>query len=330
MEYEGVSLHNVGELRPVDGSEGRKLQRVPETVRASLNEKAQDVMYRPAGAEIRFVPTEGSVDVTLSSPDGTCEVVPFWGPFMDSEHRHLGTEPETFTFEVPERPSQLDPDAFAFSPAVCRLALWGGSVVVHGVDGGRRPPRPSELPEKRYLAYGTSITFGSNATGVNLSYPWRLAESLGADVVNLGCPGSAFCEPELAEYAASLDYDVATLALSVNMLAAGFSTETFRERARYFVETVAEGAPDARVVPITLFPFSADLIDEHGEEEMASTPEAYRRALRDIAADAPSNVTLVEGTDLLGVEGLTTDLVHPSDRGMGQIADGLARHFGVE
>ncbi|ELZ28044.1 lipolytic protein G-D-S-L family [Halogeometricum pallidum JCM 14848] len=330
MEYDDVSLHNVGEVRAVDGVDGQRIQRVPESVRRSLNEKARDVMYRPAGAEIRFVPTEGSVDVTLSSPDGACDVVPFWGPFMDSEHRRLGTEPETFTFETPERPAQLDPEAFAFSPAVCRLALWGGSVVLHGIDGGRRPPEPSELPERRYLAYGTSITFGSNATGVNLSYPWRLAESLDADVVNLGCPGSAFCEPELADYAAGLDYDVATLALSVNMLAAGFSTETFRERARYFVETVAEGAPDAAVAAITLFPFSADLVAEHGEDEMASTPGAYRRALREIAADAPGNVTPVEGTDLLGAEGLTTDLVHPSDRGMGQIADGLARHFGVE
>ncbi|SFL33723.1 Lysophospholipase L1 [Halogranum rubrum] len=330
MEYDDVSFHNVGELRPVDGSDGRKLQRVPESVRQSLNEKAQDVMYRPAGAEIRFVPTDGSVDVTLSSPDGTCEVVPFWGPFMSSDHRHLGTEPETFTFEVPDRVTHLNPDDFAFAPGVCRLALWGGSVVVHDVEGARRPPTEAELPDRQYLAYGTSITFGSNATGVNLSYPWRLGESLGADVLNLGCPGSAFCEPELADYAASLDYDVATLALSVNMIAVGFSTETFRERARYFVETVAEGNPDAPVAAITLFPFFADVVDDPEADEMVSTPTAYREALREIAAEAPSNVAAVDGPDLLGVEGLTTDLVHPSDRGMGQIAAGLARHFGVE
>lgn len=322
-----VSLHGVGDLRDVDGTDGRVLQRVPESVRTALNEKASDVVRRPAGAEIRFVPTDGSVRVTLSSPDGGCEVAPFWGPFAANERFDLGPEPETIALETPDRIARLDGEHGAFSPRVCRLALRGGEVALHDVAGGRRPPRRDELPDRRLLAYGTSITFGSNATGVDLSYPWRLGDRLGADVVNLGCPGSAFCEPELADYAAGLEYDLATLALSVNMIAAGFSAAEFRERAAYFVETVAAGEPEAPVAAVTLFPFVADLLDEHDEDEMIATPEAYRRALRSIAAAAPENVFPVEGTDLLDTSGLTTDLVHPSNRGMADVATGLAEAF---
>ena len=270
-----MSLHNVGELRDLDGADGRRLQRVPESVRTELNEKAQDVMYRPAGAEIRFVPTDGTVSVTLSSPDGACEVFPFWGPFAANERHVLGEGPETLELEIPERPKRLveqGDDEYAFAPSVCRLSLWGGEVAIHDISGARRPPRPDELPERAYLAYGTSITFGANATGPHLSYPRQLAERLGADVINLGCPGSAFCEAALADYAAGLDYDLATLALSVNMIAVGFTAEEFRERAEYFVGTVAAGEPDAPVAAITLFPFASDLLDGEEEGEMEATP----------------------------------------------------------
>jgi hypothetical protein len=70
-------------------------------------------------------------------------------------------------------------------------------------------PLPSELPPKRLLAYGTSITEGTASTAAHLSYLAQAGRRLGMDVVNLGSSGSAYCEPEMAHYIASRkDWDV--------------------------------------------------------------------------------------------------------------------------
>ena len=52
---DSVQLHNIAEARPVPGRVGLHLQRVPESVRLCLNEKAQQRMLSPACAEIRCV-----------------------------------------------------------------------------------------------------------------------------------------------------------------------------------------------------------------------------------------------------------------------------------
>ena len=48
------------------------------------------------------------------------------------------------------------------------------------------------------------------------------------DLVNLGTSGSAFCEPEIAEYIASQEWSLCVLELSVNMLGRGFHSEAIR------------------------------------------------------------------------------------------------------
>jgi lysophospholipase L1-like esterase len=99
------------------------------------------------------------------------------------------------------------------------------------VAGDCRPPAASEVPDVRYLAYGTSITEGAKATATHLNYVSRVAQRRGYDALNLGCSGSAYCEGVLAEYIARRnDWDVATFALSVNMANAAFSTAQCRER----------------------------------------------------------------------------------------------------
>ncbi|WP_120246067.1 hypothetical protein [Halopiger aswanensis] len=66
MHADDLEFHNVAELRPADGRDGRPLQRVPEEIRERLNEGAQDRMRHPARIELRFVP-EDAVEVTLST-----------------------------------------------------------------------------------------------------------------------------------------------------------------------------------------------------------------------------------------------------------------------
>jgi len=323
---DGVELHNVASTAPVDG--GVRLERVPPAIREGLNEGAQENYVRPDGVEIRVV-TDGPVEVTLSCPNGECEVTPFWGSFRarTTEYVTVGPEPTTVELSFPDRLAGLDADAadHAFAPRVARLVLFGDPTVLHGVEDETRPPRDGEVPDRSLLAYGTSITQGAFASRQHLTFPSLTAQHLDADLSNLGTGGSAFCEPEIAEYiAARDDWDAATIEVSVNMLTRDFTAAEFGERAEYLLDTVAGENPEKSVVAITLFPMFAELCGE--APEWPATPGEYRAALRD-AADAAghANITLVSGTDLLDdPRGLTPDLLHPNDRGMADIAGKLA------
>ena len=325
-----VELHNIDEVTPLPGTDAVRLQRVPEPVRTKLNEGAQMRMLSPACAEVRFVAEAGSASVTLSS-EGATQAVIFYGSFQDRDAVRIGKEPKAIPLGVPERLAQLDPgytDTMPFRPQVCRLMLAGDPVHFHGVDGdGVRPPTPEELPKLRYLAYGTSITHGAAASGPHLTYVGQAARRLGADLINLGVGSSAHCEHELADYIAGRDdWHIASLALSVNMVGAGFSLDEFHERVSYMVNAVAGADTSRPVACITLYPYFRDFGLRFPVGNPKGTAEEYRQRLRDAVAHCPHpNAHLIEGPDILvDVEGLTPDLVHPADNGMIQMGENLA------
>ena len=332
--YDDVELHNIAEVHRVPGQAGVRPQRVPEAVRASLNERAQARMLSPAGAEIRFVSESEATRVTLSCPDGAADVVVFHGGFQSTERHALGAKPQEIEVSTPEMLGQLDPDLvpdMPFAPQVCRLMLSGDPVHLHGIEGsGVRPPHPSEFPRLRYLAYGTSITHGYSATAAHLSYVGQTARRLGVDLINLGVGGAAFCEPELADYiAARRDWDFATLALSCNMMSDRFPPDRFYDRVSYMVNTVAGADPSRPVACITLYPRFQDLLARRFlvTEEGQRKPGIYRQKLRDAVANCPHpNVHLLEGPSILDdPTGLTPDLIHPADNGMIVMGENLAR-----
>lgn len=329
MQQDGVEFHNVAELRTIDGHDGQRLQRVPESVRTELNEGAQWRMCHPASVEIRFVP-DTSVELSLSMhPQGgvTEETVHvFWGPFQSRETFEIVESETTIELTPPEEVEDIRPealDSLAFDPRVCRVRLpgehRGGHVFYHGIDGSVRPPREDELPETRYLAYGTSITEGESPVAEHLSYVNQTAWRLGADPINLGSCGTAYCDKAMAEYIAQRDdWDIATLALSVNMVGT-FSVEQFRERAMSMIDTIAE-RHDEPIAVITIYRNARDVrISDESEQEQ------FREVLREIVAERDDTVSLLEGPEILpDLAGLSTDLVHPGDNAMIRMGENLA------
>jgi len=331
MLYQNVELHNIEEVTAIPGSDGVRLQRVPERVRVELNEKAQERMLAPACSEIRFV-CDGPAKVTLSSLETTQAVV-FYGAFQIKEGVTIGREPKTITLDLPERLGQVDwsqQPAMPFSPNVYRLMFWGGPLVFHSVEGESiRPPQPDELPKLRYLSYGTSITHGAAATGPHLTYVGQTTRRLGADLINLGVGGSAYCEFALADYIASRDdWHIASLALSVNMIGGGFSLDEFYERVSYMVNTVAGSNTGRPVACITIYPHFRDM-NAAAAAAGKGTPDEYRQKLRDALAACPHpNAHLIEGPHILtDIAGLTPDLIHPADNGMIEMGERLAQRL---
>ena len=329
MIHENVELHNVAEVRKARG--GVRLQRVPESVREHLEEGAQMRVRQPDNCEIRFVSDSPEVRVTLSS-EGETDAAVFYGPFDVRERHTIGRKPTTISFPPTERLGQLDPKWWKgqpFAPNVRRVVFGGRRrepVILHDVRGdGLRPPSPEELPGTRYLAYGTSITHGFDCEGPHLSYVAQTAWHLAADLINLGVGGACHCEKAFADHIAQrTDWDIASLALSVNMHA--HPMPVFRERVEYLVNTVAAADTSRPVACITLYPYFRDFGVSDSEAEYGGTPEEFRQALREIVAACPSpNVHLIEGPDMLtDIGGLTADLIHPSDNAMIEMGRNLA------
>jgi len=331
MRHAEVDLHNVAELTETDGAKGRRLDRLPASVRAEVNENAREMYTWAAGTEIRWV-ADSPASVTLSCPTGECEAVPHYGSFAADPEEWVTLDSKPTTLELETPPGLLDVDddrraAMPFDPRVVRVRLQGQPAHIHDISGPVRPPSERDLPDRTLLAYGTSITQGLLASRGHATYAAQTARRIGTDLVNLGTSGSAHCEAAIADHIAGRkDWDLAVLSVSVNMLANGFTTAEFRERAMTLVETVADAHPDSPVACITLFPLFTDIRSEPEPEEWPGKTEAYRRALREVVAETDhENVHLFEGPALLpDAVGLSPDLVHPSDHGMAQIGERLA------
>ena len=216
-----------------------------------------------------------------------------------------------------------------FHPRVVRVVLFRGVFRLHDIAGDVRPPTAAELPDLTMLSYGTSITHGSAASAFHLTYVAQTAWRLGVDLVNLGVGGACLCEPAFGEYIGGRrDWDVATLALSVNMVNRGFPVEQFTERVSYLVQQVAAGDPSRPVFCITIYPYHGDW--SRRTVEVPAAPEAYRLALERIVQDLRAGGTvprleLIPGPALLtDIGGLTIDLIHPGDHAMIEMGERLA------
>ena len=329
MIHENVELHNVAEIRQVNG--GVRLQRVPEHVREQLNEGAQMRVLQPDNCEVRFVSDSAESQVTLSS-EGESDVSVFYGTFDGGDRHIIGPSPTTIRLCPPDRLQQLDRqwwEDLPFAPSVRRVVLGGPRrepVILHDIKGdGIRPPRPEELPGITYLAYGTSITHGFTCEGPHLSYAAQTAWHLNADLINLGVGGACHCEKAFADHIANrTDWRIASLALSVNMH--GFALDEFRRRVEYMVNTVAGADTSRPVACVTLFPYFHDFGISDPEMQYGGTSEEYRQSLRDVVAEcALPNVHLIEGPEVLtNIAGLTGDLIHPSDNAMIEMGRNLS------
>lgn len=331
MRYGNVELHNVVELLPADGGAGQWLLRIPQAVREPLNEYARLNAPVPAGCEIRFNVAPGGTGKVVLACDMDNIIPPmaevFQGCFRD---RVVVIEKSATTIEVGvhynaellEKASREG--KLPFDPKLTRILLPAlHRVQLLEVSGDITPPRPEQVPQRRYLAYGSSITHG--ATSVRPSGTWaaQAAKWLQADLVDLGFGGGAHMEETIARHIAGRDdWNFATLEMGINC--GGWPPEKLAAAVERFLDVILERHADKWIFCVDMFTYFGDLgADTAG-------PEAFRRVVREAVANRnlPRLVHL-DGRELLReTSGLTCDLVHPSDDGMWEIGWRIADVMG--
>jgi len=325
MIWNNVELHNVEAIETKPNGSIRLL-RFPKAVMDVFgkenNKYAIEVGRMTTGCEVRFVCEDADVFVTAEDAEGTVEI--FRGDFLVKTQR---LQPGIST-RLALR-SNLSVDKFDLSGVSTKFATHVWRVVFDhdfcGVlddvrpFGAIRPPMASEVPAKKILGYGSSITHGACAGFFTNSYIAHTAKHLGADVLCKGMGGSCFCESAVAEYLPQAEWDLAVLELAVNMLG-NFPVEVFKERAKKVVAcALQKGKP---VVVISHFTHFKDLPGAENTE----INDAYIAALQQVCQELKcENLHYINGREIVDdVTYLTADLIHPSIFGHAMIGRKLA------
>jgi lysophospholipase L1-like esterase len=335
MSSSGITLHNVAAFVPHPQDGRNVFSRLPLMVRQACNPGCQEKSLQTAGVEMRCNIGDGggsiSVHVAGTQPvraelylgdfllwpfplaPGKADI-PLSATYTFPWLKGLHPQGQSASFLATIQPRRFD-------PRLVRILLpYRASVGPIKTRGALTPARADQVPPRTLLAYGSSITQGTESLAAGDAYAPRLARLLGLDLLNLGFGGSAHLEPEMATHIAQRqDWHAATLELGINLIGS-LTPDAFAERARSFIHTIAAGQPTRPVFCLDLFRYFDDF--PGGD---AGRARAYRDAVRAAAGSAGAHVHHIPAHPLPSPAGLCADLLHPSPEGMEEMARALAQ-----
>ena len=338
MQFQNLEIYNAAEL--VNNPDGSiSWRRVPKAVYDAMDsDQGRRQASGSTGVELRFVLKGESATIRMSNFSGSTEAFNSFhvyyggiqGGWMDHEvNKYVGGTPTDFVIHRPEYPDRLKKmtefSGYDWDSEVVRIIFDRGSYKLYGISGEVEPPKPCQTPRKTLLAYGSSITHGSNSIDMSHSWVSLLAHNLNMDARNLGMAGSCAMEPEMAEYIAAEGeqgkWDVAVLELGINVLA--WEPEKIQCRVENILRQVAGRNPEKPVVVISPFYYCREDFEDckHGQK--------WRTAISQIVEKLNySNVTYCNGLELLpDMSGISADQVHPNIYGVQQIAQRLTERL---
>ena len=322
MVFDNILFHNVEELEAAD--KGLMMWRLPKYVRERVNEGIETITGRyTTGVEFRFKMKTDSVRLYLRADEAFEAQVAyvFFGSIQggwQSSSFVIGREKTEIIIRKPDNMDVLkqisERQKFAFNPEVVRVVLPYGHIYYCGIAGDVEAPAQKDLPQKTYLAYGSSITHGSLALAAPYSYCFRVAQMMNCDYINLGFAGSAQMEEGMAEYIMSRkDWDFASFEMGINMI--DLPEKLFEENVCRFTEAFTK---EERPI------FFTDIYGSNEQEPNQTTIIRYREIARQQFLKQLSqkkNAVYVSGLELLNNPSfLSQDLTHPSLEGIDEIA----------
>ena len=325
MIFQNIEIHGCSELELLQNGAYATL-RVPKAVEEHLSPMGQSQNKNCTGIEFRFV-LKGE-EATLHfgfEDDESGEITVFYGDFVadwpETTKRVKGEcEVKIVRNQNLERLRAIAKEyGHRFSPDVVRLVFCGVRPKLIEVKGEIELPAEEICPKCKYLAYGSSITHGSNALHPYYDYAERVAADLGADLTNFGFAGSALLQREMADFfAEKCEFDFATLEMGINILK--IEPQDYEGRVRYFVDRVARAHPKAKIFAIDVYYCESDLVGD-------GKAECFRGILKRVVEelDLP-NVVYVNGKAVLSSPAkLSAGLVHPNPDGMLEMAEKLSK-----
>ncbi|HOK56160.1 MAG TPA: SGNH/GDSL hydrolase family protein [bacterium] len=325
MLYRNIEFYNVEEI--FERENGLQLSRIPERVRVKLNDNAKTRAIMPAGCELRFRLKSQKAKIVMKTDtevvwrNGICEI--YFGDFFERWY-FVSENPSIIEIQYPQNLEKLKElkkeKGLKFDPEVVRIILPHlVDLRILEIEGEFNPPEKNQVPDKKFIAYGSSITHGGFSIVPSYTYVSKTAYILGMDAINLGLGGGAHLEKEIADYIAERDdWEFGVFELGVNMVG-GFEVDQFEKRVDYFVEKIVKENPEKYLFFIDIFPFYMDF---DNQEKQKKFREIVKNKVKQIKK---KNVIHISGFKILkDVRGLMTDRVHPSSQGFEEMGYNLA------
>ena len=315
MIYQNINFHNVEEL--IQTPKGYAMARIPKDIRLQVNEGIRNrTCFYSTGVELRFklLGEKATIFLRTDKAQEAQAAYIYYGSIQggwENSSKTIFTEVTPITISRPDNIAKLAEitmqNNLPFQPEVIRIVLPYGTCYFVGVEGDIEPPSPEDMPEKTYLAYGSSITHGSLALAAPYTYPFRIAAKLKCDYLNLGFAGTAHLEKSMAEYLISRkDWDFASVEMGINMIGEAFTIEFFEKQVKEFVEVLAE---DTRPI------FATNIFGFNGIGQ--DKAEKYREIVQEHAQD---RLIFTDGLELMNNPAyISQDLTHPSLDGIEEI-----------
>ena len=340
MIYKNMEFHNVAELIPQEDGSVSWI-RVPAEVECQLESSmGRAQVCGSTGVELRFVIRGESATLRMSTYENNPKSFSTFhvyrggiqGGWSDHEvHCHVTGEVQDFVIERSKNMDRLramtERSGHDWDCEVVRVIFDRGRYKIYDLIGDVVPPTPAQCPKKTLLAYGSSITHGSNSIDASHSWVSLLGYHFNMDTRNLGMAGSCALEPAVADYIAAEGeagrWDIATLELGINVLK--WEDEKIITRVENLLRTVAGRNPEKPIFVISPFYHCGD---DFKEGDRAAV---WRRLIADVVARLQyPNVTYINGLDVLGhLRYMSADEVHPNIYGVQRIADELAARIGA-
>lgn len=340
MLYRNIEIYNIAEL--IDNGDGSvSWKRVPTEVANAMElPYASGVVHNATGVELRFVIKGSEATIRMSTAQNDPHSFSTFhvyrggiqGGWEDHEvHRHVTGEVQDFVIKkspnLPHLKVMAEHGGDGWDPEVVRVIFDRGHYKIYDVIGDVLPPSRLQCPQKTLLAYGSSITHGSNAIDQSHAWPALIAHNLGMDVRNLGMAGHCALEPAMAEYIAAEgergNWDIATLELGINVL--GWEEEKIINRVENMLRQVAGRNRGKPIFVISPFYHCGEEFNPNGQAEL------WRRLIGEIVARRnDKNVTYINGLEVLGdMTYMSADEVHPNIYGVQRIADILTEKIRI-
>lgn len=167
------------------------------------------------------------------------------------------------------------------------------------------------------MAYGDSITHGFHSLYTSNTYATRLADALGATIMNKAI-GAEVYFPELAKIKSDFDPDIVTVAYGTNDWVS-VDQNTFISNCSRFLQHLRNNYPNAPIIVITPI-WRADNDRNDGFSDFCDIDTIIRGI-----ANGVENVSVIQGIDLVPHDRqLYGDgRIHPNDKGFESYAENL-------
>ena len=329
VNYKNIQIHNAAEISYSQDGKSISWRRVPSNVGEKLTEGGQNAILNATGIELRFVMNSDEVEIELEALPNSVSIFHVYrgsiqGGWKDHEVGKCVIGKTNCLISKPKNlPTlrKISEDAgYPFAPEVVRIIFDRGLCRICNIEGDIEPPKPEQLPKKTLMAYGSSITHGSNALDGSSKWVSVLAHKLNMDYRNLGMPGSCAMEPELVDYIAREGecgkWDTAILELGVNVLQ--WEDKKIHEHVSNTIRQIAGRNSDKMVFVVSPLYCNDDFYGR-------GNAERWRRIIAEtVEKEALPNVKLINGLDLIGdMSMISADEVHPNIYGIRQITERL-------